>query len=68
MIDFPIAELMDDSIYIIWLERRLHPHSLRCLHCGQSVRRLFHAQDHFPAYRYRACGDYKPFQNSSSAQ
>jgi hypothetical protein len=28
MIDFPIAELMDDSIYIIWLERRLHPHAL----------------------------------------
>jgi hypothetical protein len=51
MIDFPIAELMDESICIIWLERHLHPHGLRCLHCGYSARRLFHAQGQFPAQR-----------------
>jgi hypothetical protein len=25
-IDFPIAELMDESICAIWLKRHLHPH------------------------------------------
>src|SRR5882724_11707115 len=41
MIDFPIAERMDDSICIIWLERQLHPFGLTCPHCGHSERRLF---------------------------
>src|SRR5919197_3696355 len=58
MIDFPIAELMDDSICTIWLERHLHPSGLTCPHCGHSERRLFRAQGHFPAYRCRACEGY----------
>ncbi len=58
MIDFPIAELMDDDICTIWLERHLHPHGLRCPHCGHSERRLFRDQNHFPAYRCRACDGY----------
>jgi transposase-like protein len=59
MIDFPIGELLDDSICTLWLERHLHPDGLTCPHCRHSERRLFRAQGHFPAYRWRACdGDY----------
>jgi hypothetical protein len=58
MIDFPIAELLDDSICLIWLERHLHPHGLTCPHCERSERRVFRAQGHFPAYRCRACNGY----------
>jgi transposase-like protein len=55
MIDFPIAELLDDSICLLWLERDVHPHGLVCPRCGDSQRRVFRAQGHFPAYRCRAC-------------
>src|SRR5918998_5512403 len=58
MIDFPIDELMDESICTLWLERHLHPRGLRCPHCGSGTRRLFRAQGHFPAYRCRACEGY----------
>jgi transposase-like protein len=58
MIDFPIDELLDDSMCTRWLEQRLHPDGLRCPHCGHSERRLFRAQGHFPAYRCRACEGY----------
>ena len=58
MIDFPIAELLDDSICTIWLERHLHPHGLVCPYCAHSERRMFHAQGHFAAYRCRACDGY----------
>jgi transposase-like protein len=58
MIDFPIAELLDDSICVLWLERYLHPHGLVCPRCGHAQRRLFRDQGHFPAYRCRACEGY----------
>jgi transposase-like protein len=58
MIDFPIAELMDDDICTLWLERYLHPRGFVCPHCGDAKRRLFRAQEHFPAYRCRACEGY----------
>src|SRR6266511_2180851 len=59
MIDFPIADLMDDSICTLWLERQLHPSGLTRPHCGHAERRLFRTPGHFPAYRCRACeGDY----------
>ena len=58
MIDFPIAELLDDSICTLWLERHLHPHGLSCPHCGHAERRLFRRQGHFPAYRCLACAGY----------
>src|SRR6266498_2668501 len=63
MIDFPIAELaelLDDSICTLWLERHLHPDGLTCLPYGHHGRRLFHAQGHFPASRCRACQGYDP--------
>jgi len=58
MIDFPIADLLDDSICLIWLERYLHPDGLRCPHCRHTERRLFRPQQLFPAYRCRACDGY----------
>ncbi len=58
MIDFPITELLDDSVSLMWLERHLHPDGLHCPHCGSTARRLFRAQGYFPAYRCRACDAY----------
>ena len=58
MIDFPITELLDDSLCMIWLERHLHPDGWKCPHCGSTDRRLFRQQRHFPAYRCRACDGY----------
>jgi transposase-like protein len=58
MIDFPIAELLDDSICALWLERYLNPGGLTCPHCGHSARRLFRDQGYFPAYRCQACEGY----------
>jgi len=55
MIDFPIADLLDDSICTLWLERHLHPQGLTCPHCGSGTRRLFRTQGPFPASRCRAC-------------
>jgi len=58
MIDFPITELLDASICMIWLERHLHPEGFICPHCGSTKRRLFRQQKHFPAYRCRDCDGY----------
>ena len=58
MIDFPIGELLDDSICLIWLERHLHAEGFTCPRCGSTKRRLFREQGHFPAYRCRACDGY----------
>jgi transposase-like protein len=58
MIEFPIAELMDDSICTLWLARHLHPRGLTCPHCGHPDKRVFRAHGHFPAYRCRACDGY----------
>ena len=50
---------MDDDLCTLWLERYLHPQGFICPRCGDAKRRLFRAQEHFPAYRCRACkGDY----------
>jgi hypothetical protein len=58
MIDFPIGELLDDSLCLIWLERHLHAEGLKCPGCGCTARRLFRAQGYVPAYRCRACDGY----------
>src|SRR5262245_39774892 len=58
MIDFPIGELLDDSICLIWLERHLHPEGFVCPRCRSPERRLFRPQGDFPAYRCRACDSY----------
>jgi transposase-like protein len=58
MIDFPITDLLDTSICMIWLERHLHPDGFTCPHCGSANRRLFRQQKHFPAYRCRDCDGY----------
>jgi transposase-like protein len=58
MIDFPITELLDDSIGLIWLARHLHPEGFVCPHCHSRERRLFRPQGDFPAYRCRTCDGY----------
>ena len=58
MIDFPIGELLDDRIWLIWLERHLHAEEFACPHCGSTKRRLFREQGYFPAYRGQACDGY----------
>jgi transposase-like protein len=58
MIDFPITELLDDSICLLWLERHLHPDGFACPHCYSRERRLFRQQGDFPAYRCRMCDSY----------
>ena len=55
MIDFPITDLLDDSICLIWLERYLHPDGLKCPHAGHTEQRWFRPQQCVPAYRCRAC-------------
>ena len=58
MIDFPIGELMYDSTCTLGLERYLHLQGMTCPHWGSGTRRRFRAQEHFPAYRSRACDGY----------
>jgi transposase-like protein len=58
MIDFPIADLFDDSLCLLWLERHLHPQGFSCPACGSSERRCFRQQGHYDAYRCRACDHY----------
>src|SRR5262245_5457505 len=41
MLDFPIADLFDNSLCLLWLERHLHPTGFVCPHCGSSDRRFF---------------------------
>ena len=69
MIDFPIAELLDDSSCLIWLERHLHPDGFACPHCQSPERRLFRQQGAFPAYRCRSCdGSYTRLTNTVVAK
>ncbi|NJP04857.1 MAG: hypothetical protein HC837_04095 [Chloroflexaceae bacterium] len=58
MIDFPIAELLDDTASTQWLEQHLHPNGLYCPHCGSADRRFFRQQEAFDAYRCRDCDGY----------
>lgn len=58
MIDFPITDLFDDSLCLLWLEQHLHPHGFSCPHCGSTNRRRFRTQGHYDAYRCRDCTGY----------
>jgi transposase-like protein len=58
MIDFPITELFDDSLCLLWLERHLHPDGFVCPQCGSADRRRFRSQGYYDAYRCRACAKY----------
>ena len=58
MIDFPIADLFDDSLCLLWLERHLHPNGFVCPDCGSANRRLFRRQGYYDAYRCRDCDGY----------
>ena len=58
MIDFPISDLFDDSLCLVWLERHLHPDGLVCPQCGSAERRHFRTQGYYAAYRCRVCDGY----------
>jgi transposase-like protein len=58
MIDLPTADLFDDSFYLLWLERHLHPGGFSCPYCRSADRRLFRHQGHYNAYRCRTCDRY----------
>lgn len=58
MIDFPIADLFDDSLCLLWLERHLHPDGFVCPACGSANRRWFRRQGFYAAYRCRCCDRY----------
>jgi transposase-like protein len=66
MIDFPITELFDDSLCLLWLERHLHPHGFVCPHCGSANRRRFRVQGYYDAYRCRACDGYYTLLSSTA--
>jgi predicted RNA-binding Zn-ribbon protein involved in translation (DUF1610 family) len=58
MIDLPFAEIFDDTLCLMWLERHLHPNGFVCPHCGSAKRRFFRKQGSVDAYRCRTCGGY----------
>ena len=58
MIDFPITDLFDDSLCLVWLERHLHPDGFVCPQCGSANRRRFRTQGYYDAYRCRLCDGY----------
>lgn len=58
MIDFPMTDLFDDSLCLLWLERHLHPQGFGCPHCSSTNRRFFRHQGSYDAYRCRACDSY----------
>lgn len=37
--DFPIVDLFDDDVSIVWLHKYFHPHGLKCPHCQVSVKK-----------------------------
>ena len=53
MIDFPIVELLDDRICLLWSECRPHPEGFACPHCRSPNSRVFRHMRHLPAYRRR---------------
>ena len=58
MIDFPVADLFDDNLCLLWLERHLHPDGFVCPHCGNADRWRFRVQGYYDAYQCRACNGY----------
>jgi hypothetical protein len=46
---------LNDSIWLIWLERHLHPAGFTCSRGGSPKRRVFREHGHFPAYRCQTC-------------
>ena len=66
VIDFPITDLFDDSLCLLWLERHLHPNGFVCPRCGSANRRLFRRQGHYDAERCRVCDGYYTLLSGST--
>ncbi len=58
MIDFPITEMLDEGLCLIWLERQFHPDGMKCPHCGANERRIARQNVHYPSYRCLQCDRY----------
>ena len=62
MIDWPLADLIDDERALAWLEEHLHPEGLACPYCHSTrrwrVSRPPERRSAFPGYRCVACGRY----------
>ena len=57
--DFPIVDLLDDDMSIVWLRQHFHPQGLKCPHCHAGVE---HAREFrrtktsgLVVYRCRSC-------------
>lgn len=66
MIDFPITELMDDSLCLLWLERHFYPEGWVCPYCGSDDRRPHRREQHFPSYRCGTCRRYYTLLSGTS--
>ena len=62
MIDWPLADLIDDERALAWFEEHLHPQGFACPYCHSPrrwrVARPPERRAHFPGYRCGACGRY----------
>jgi hypothetical protein len=66
VIDFPITDLFDDSLCLLWLERHLHPNRFVCQCCGSANRPLFRRQGHSDAERCRVCDGYSTLLSATT--
>ena len=67
--DFPIVDLFDDDVSLVWLLKYFHPHGLKCPHCQASVKqaRIFRTlkQSQLTVYRCVKCdGVYTPYSGT----
>ena len=57
--DFPIVDLFDDDVSLVWLLKYFHPHGLQCPHCQARVKnaRVFRKlqRSNLDVYRCSQC-------------
>lgn len=57
--DFPIIDLLDEELSVVWLMKHLHPEGMRCPHCHSHAdqARFFRANagSGLPVYRCKPC-------------
>jgi NAD-dependent SIR2 family protein deacetylase len=58
--DFPIVDLLDDEISMVWLQKHSHPQGLKCPHCHADVEQAREFRrtktSGLRVYRCRTCG------------
>lgn len=58
VIGFPITDLFEESLYLVWLECHLHLTGFVCPRSRSANRRLFRRQGYYGDYRCRVCDGY----------